>query len=313
MEHEYSEKEQKKRHPLLQSNNSAHHESSSLGLELGRDSNSSSPIAEDSKYSKWFTYENDIEVELSTERVKEIFSNKQPKIIIAGDGHNKPPFQYAKNIPDVNSSFDAGTLQLYIEATDEQINKNKAEYIPKDFMARSWPFMNKNRRAEIVGWEDSALSNAMKEMFDLSMTSISEPTKLTEKDIASFYEFYMTAIQSFFPNFEKLGNELNEIMAKAGSKGDLEKVASEMLRFTSGTWRDEYINPTLAEKIARHAAEKENNTFIVSIGDAHLSINPMQEHLNKMRKKYNFKHQIIFTRDKTPILSDKIKGGKKNG
>ncbi|MBS9434449.1 hypothetical protein [Photorhabdus hainanensis] len=307
MEHEYKEKEKQKR-PPLQSKNATHDESNSLELELENHSNSVTPA---DPRNKWFTYEGDKEAELTPERVEEIFSNKQPKIIIAGDGHNKPPFQYAKNIPDVNSSFDAGTLQLYIEATDEQINKNKAEYIPKDFMAKSWPFMNKNRRAEIVGWEDSALSNAMKEMFDLSMTSISEPTKLTEKDISSFYEFYMTAIQSFLPNFKKLGNELNEIMAKAGSKGELGNVAPEMLHFTSGTWRDEYVNPTLAEKIAKHASEKENHTFVVSIGDAHLSINPMQEHLNKMREKYNFKHQIIFTRDKNPTLSAHTKGGKK--
>ncbi|WP_445374381.1 hypothetical protein ACSLVK_20180 [Photorhabdus tasmaniensis] len=310
MEHEYSEKEQQRqKRRQLQSNNATHHDSNPLELELGNNSNSVTPA---DHHNKWFTYEGDKEVELTTERMKEIFSNKQPKIIIAGDGHNKPPFQYAKNIPDVNSSFDAGTLQLYIEATDEQINENNSEYIPKEFMAKPGLFMNKNRRAEIVGWEDSALSNAMKEMFDLSMTSISEPMKLTEKDISSFYEFYMTAIQSFLPNFKKLGNELNEIMAKAGNRGELEKVAPAMLRFTSGTWRDEYINPTLAEKIAKHAAEKENHTFVVSIGDAHLSINPMQEHLNKMREKFNFKHQIIFTRDKTPILSDHIKGGKRN-
>ncbi|MEK9497616.1 hypothetical protein V2H77_14315 [Photorhabdus sp. P32] len=102
-------------------------------------------------------------------------------------------------------------------------------------------------------------------------------------------------------------------MAKAGNRGELYKVAPEMVRFTSGTWSNEYINPTLAEKIAKHAAEKENHTFVFSIGDAHLSINPMQEHLNKMRKKFNFKQQIIFTRDKTPTFPDHIKGGKKNG
>ncbi|NHB91597.1 hypothetical protein [Photorhabdus cinerea] len=306
MEHEYSEKEKQKRRPL-QSKNTTYHESNPL--ELGKTSN---PVTLADSHSKWFTYENDMEVELTTEKVKEIFSNKQPKIIIAGDGHNKPPFQYTKNIPDVNSNFDAGTLQLYIEATDEQINKNKSEYIPKEFMVKPGLLMNKNRRAEIIGWEDSALSNAMKEMFDLSMTSISEPMKLTEKDISSFYEFYMTAIQSFLPNFKKLGNELNEIMAKAGIEGKLEKVAPEMIRFTSGTWRDEYINPTLAEKIAKHATENENNTFVVSIGDAHLNINPMQEYLNKMREKFKFKHQIIFTRDKTPTFPDYMKGGKKN-
>ncbi|TDB62533.1 hypothetical protein [Photorhabdus khanii] len=300
MENEYSEKaQQKQKRRQLQSNNATHHDSNPLELELGKNANSVTPAEH---HKKWFTYEGDKEVELTTEIMKEIFSNKQPKIIIAGDGHNKPPFQYAKNIPDVNSSFDAGTLQLYIEATDEQINKNRSEYTPKEFMAKPSWFMNKNRRAGIVGWEDSELSNAMKEMFELSAKSISEPEKLTEKDISSFYELHTTAIQHFLPNFKQLSNEFLEIMAKAGSNKELDKIALEMMRFTSGRWRDEYINPTLAEKIAKHAAENENHTFVVSIGDAHLSINPMQEHLNKMRERFNFKHQIIFTRDKAPTL-----------
>lgn len=213
-------------------------------------------------------------VELTTEEIKEVFSNKQPKIIISGDGHNKPPFQYTKNIPDVNSSFDAGTLQLYIEATDEKINKNNSEHIPKKFMAKPGLFMNKNRRAEIVGWEDSELSDTMKELFDLSEKSISE--KLTEKDISSFYELHMTAIQHFLPHFKQLSNKFIEIMAKDISNKELDKIALEMMRFTAGKWPDEYINPTLAEKIVKHAAEK-NNTFVVSMGDAHLNINSMQK------------------------------------
>ncbi|NHB91594.1 hypothetical protein [Photorhabdus cinerea] len=305
MRHEYEEKEKQKRLPL-QSKNATHHDSNSL--ELGRHSNSVTPAT---AHSKWFTYENDTEVELTTERIKEIFSNKQPKIIIAGDGHNKPPFQYAKNIPDVNSSFDAGTLQLYIEATDEQINENNPEYIPKEFMAKPGLFTNKNRRAEIVGWEDSELSNAMKEMFELSDKSTRE--KLTPEETSSFYKLHETTIRHFFrPEFSQLHDEFFEILAKAGSNRELDKIALEMIGFTSGTWRDEYINPTLAEKIAKHAAEKENHTFVVSIGDAHLSENPMQEYLNKRRNGGEFKHQIIFTRDKRPILPDNMKAGKKN-
>ncbi|WP_036774164.1 hypothetical protein [Photorhabdus australis] len=306
MEHEYSKEEEKKRQQSKPNN--ATHDESNLPLELEKHFNARTPAT---AHSKWFTYENDTEVELTTERIKEIFSNKQPKIIIAGDGHNKPPFQYAKNIPDVNSSFDAGTLQLYIEATDEQINENNPEYIPKEFMAKPGLFTNKNRRAEIVGWEDSELSNAMKEMFELSDKSTRE--KLTPEETSSFYKLHETAIRHFFrPEFNQLRDEFFEILAKAGSNRELDKIALEMIGFTSGTWRDEYINPTLAEKIAKHAAEKENHTFVVSIGDAHLSENPMQEYLNKRRNGGEFKHQIIFTRDKRPILPDNMKTGNKN-
>ncbi|MEK9497617.1 hypothetical protein V2H77_14320 [Photorhabdus sp. P32] len=196
MEREYEYKENQKRSPLESKNTTHHNANDSLELEPGKHSYSVTPAT---PHSKWFTYENDTEVELIPKKIRKILSNKQPKIIIAGDDHNKPPFQYAKNIPDVNSSFNSGTLQLYIEATDEQINKNKLEYIPKEFMEKSSWFMNKSRQAEIVGWEDSELFNAMKETFDLSMTLISEPTGFKEEDISSFYEFYMTAIQSFYP------------------------------------------------------------------------------------------------------------------
>ncbi|KAA1183111.1 hypothetical protein [Photorhabdus heterorhabditis] len=316
IEHKYSKEEEQKRQQSKPNN--ATHDESNLPLELEKHSNARTSAT---AYSKWFTYENDMEVELTTERVREIFSNKQPKIIIAGDGHRSPPFQYAKNIPDVNSSFDSGTLQLYIEATDEQINKNNSEYIPKEFMAKPGLLTNRNRRAGIVGWENSELSNTMEKMRDLLDDSTRR--KLTKEEISSFYELHETAIHHFFrPEFSQLRNEFFEIMAKvvsnnvflkAGSDAESNKITKEMIDFIAVTWRDEYINPTLAEKIAKHAAEKENHTFIVSVGDAHLSINPMQEYLNKMRNNGEFQHQIIFTRAQSPILPDNAKGGNKNG
>lgn len=69
-----------------------------------------------------------------------------------------------------------------------------------------------------------------------------------------------------------------------------------LLTIVTVSWRDEYINPYLAKRVARHAARCPNALFLVSVGGAHLawSYDPVQQHLACLRQEEDaFSHALL--------------------
>ncbi|VVP67200.1 hypothetical protein PS914_00496 [Pseudomonas fluorescens] len=247
--------------------------------------------------SQWFMYADGGERELNDLEVQHAFSDRSPKIILSGDGHSIPPLQFASDIPDAMRAYKEATLGIYVEGVDSEVQKNIRKFVPGFFDPQ---------RVGVIGWEPEHLVRDILALFEL-VASHEDSAKITSVDLQEKADRLGASIVSnLFSKSEKTALKVSALVAKFTSEAGFEKdTIRNLSRVLTGEWRDEYINPYLAEKIASIASQQPGQTLLVSVGDAHLDSgnNPVQVLLNLERKGSAFPHKILFNRSKTPRVN----------
>ncbi|OYU07814.1 MAG: hypothetical protein CFE47_08785 [Pseudomonas sp. PGPPP1] len=245
----------------------------------------------------WITYEGWQERVLSNAELITEFSNGVPKIIFSGDGHDVPPLRYALGVPDVMDANKSGTLSLYVEATQEDAVNKSERFVPEFIM---------QDRVEVVGWEPAELSTSMLDLVTILMEH-AESDKLSSSIIVDQVEMLGAKITSGLSlKAEKLAKEFSLLISDFTSpEGYAPEVLSRLMNITTSVWRDEFINPYLAEKIGRAAGSDSGKTLLVSVGFAHLDpqYNPVQKILSEEREIYGFQQKIFFNRSNVPVFN----------
>lgn len=238
-------------------------------------------------------------------------SNNSPKIFIVGDGHASPPFKYAKDIPDVMSSLESKKLNLYVEFTSDGWKDNAKKYdknsiagqdreLPAELLKKR-SFLNSNLKATVIPWEHE-VANLAKSMFDILMDNAGEFSKMDEEHREAFKMLAK-------PFTEEIGKYASELADKFNSHVEniihstsaAEEAGRDLINILSGQWRDEYVNKYLANKIAEHASRSPDESFLISVGDAHIdeNFNPVQRHLIDLQTSgaFSFTHKIIINKN----------------
>lgn len=263
----------------------------------------------DNNESGWYLLIDDSEssaMKLSTELFNEVIEKKSPIIFIVGDGHRKPLFKYAEEIQPVIDAFNAGNLHLYVEFSPKdwlkQSKDKNANILPEIFSEKRklWPYRKKDI---VTPWEPD-ISTIVSELYDLCVSCSSmisgERKKILSSNRFKFLsnecikEFSLRS-RSLSSSFEAHYNALLETNEDILVETNLVSIISIL----SGKWRDDYINPYLAEKIAEHASLNPKHYFLVSVGDAHIDWrnSPVQLHLAKIRSmKASFSHIVLFNK-----------------
>ncbi|WP_213152723.1 RHS repeat domain-containing protein [Pseudomonas carnis] len=244
----------------------------------------------------WFTYVDGQERALSDNELRAAFSDGTPKIIFSGDGHASPSFAYASDIPDVMAANRNGALSLYVEATPTDAAIKVEKFIPE--------FIDKNKSA-VIGWEPEELSTSMLELFIIAMDH-SESSVISSGAVLDDVEMLGAKVTSqLFMQAEELAKEFSLVISDfTKPEGYPESTVERLRTITSSVWRDEFINPYLAEKVGVEASANNDRTFMVSVGFAHLDVryNPVQQILNEIRETHGFQQRIFFNRSNNPIV-----------
>ncbi|RAY97058.1 hypothetical protein DP187_21300 [Enterobacter cloacae] len=262
-------------------------------------------------FKKWqlVTIEGSFPLELDD--FSKIASNKKPKIIIVGDGHASPPFKYSRYIPDSMYFLDNSKLNLYVEFTESgwlnnirnhsgQSSSGLDRELPVNLMKKK-SFLNPSLKANVIPWENEVVNSLAGSMYDILMSHAHDFSKMSKKNLEELYALATLFTEEISEYARDLAIRFNEIINRTTLfKGLSESSGKELINILSGTWRDEYVNKYLASKIAEHANRRQDETFLVSVGDAHLDDNygSVQQHLIRLQysEHLHFTHQIIMNK-----------------
>lgn len=255
--------------------------------------------------------DSDGSIPLEASSFAELASNKQPKIFIVGDGHASPPFKYAKDIPDAMESLKNKKLNLYVEFTQDGWKEKIKEYnksstssqdreLPSELMAKRFPF---GLKATVVPWEHE-VANSAKSMFDIIIDSAGSFSDMPDESRSALSKLagpFQEEVGKYASGLAKeFGTHIQNLVQPETSES-AEHSGGEVMRILSGKWRDEYINKYLANKIAEHAGKSPGETFLISVGDAHLDevLSPVQHHLENLRQsgRFDFTHKIFINKN----------------
>lgn len=279
--------------------------------EISRDTGPQSTFSTaDNNESGWYLLIDDSEssaMELSTELFNEIIEKRNPIIFIVGDGHRKPLFKYAEKIQPIIDAFKDGNLQLYVEFSPKDWLKHSKEknanILPEIFSKKRdfWPF----RKKDIVTPWEPEISTIVFELYELCNSCSSMIGGERKKTISSnrFKFLANECIKEFSLRSKSLSSSFEKhfhALLEAGEDILVESNLVGLISILSGKWRDDYINPYLAEKISEHASLNPKHYFLVSVGDAHIDWknSPIQLHLAKIRNmKASFNHIVLFNKN----------------
>ncbi|MCJ8302996.1 hypothetical protein [Shewanella sp.] len=213
-------------------------------------------------------------------------NSDKPKIIMTGDGHRTPPFAYAEGNEFIKKEAQRKQLFLYVEATQEDVDANLNNFVPKT-MQKGFFAKGPTR---VIGWEPQ-MSQLMKQTFEDIMASLS----IEQENRKNMFDRLLAQNTRIFDELleenESLAVEFNTASNKHLASIDPENKnfsdmqvandARDIMRIVSGSWRDDYINPVIGKRIAKNITENPNATFLISIGDCHLNVNPIQKHISE--------------------------------
>ncbi|MDX7998436.1 RHS repeat protein, partial [Xenorhabdus sp. Reich] len=239
-------------------------------------------------------------------------SNNRPKIFIVGDGHASPPFKYAKDIPDAMSSLEDKKLNLYVEFTSDGWKNNVKKYdenstagqdreLPAELMKKSFFSSNPKPKATVIPWEHE-IANSAKSMFDTLMENAGDFSSMDEKQrdtLKALAKPFTEEIKKYASELaDKFNSNVDEVIRSTSAA---EEAGRDLINILSGQWRDEYVNKYLANKIAEHASRSPDETFLISVGDAHIDegFNPVQQHLIDLQFSgaFAFSHKILINKN----------------
>lgn len=248
--------------------------------------------------SGWLTFSDDgKEIELDTEELRTLFENDEPKIIISGDGHSKPPLEFSRHIQGIMKSYGSGKLNVWVEGAPEEVKNNVSRFLPGHFKVKSYW----KRGVNLVGWEHEHLEPPIRDLSEIIMNDIIGKGKqyIDEEEKHVIGKLKSDIIgQLVEEGVDDLALEFSGAMddfINSPSKG-----AGRLITFLSGGWRDEFVNPYLARKMADEAGLRKKESFLISMGDAHLNVNPVQAHLVKRAR--DFPQKIIFNKARHPSI-----------
>ncbi|AOP98044.1 hypothetical protein [Enterobacter roggenkampii] len=262
-------------------------------------------------FKKWelVTIEGNFPLELDD--FSKIASNKKPKIFIVGDGHASPPFKYSRYIPDSMYYLDNSKLNLYVEFTQSgwlanirnhscQSSSGLDRELPENLMKKK-SFLNPSLKANVIPWENEVVNNLAESMYDILISHANDFSKMSKVTHEKLYVLATSFTEEISKYAADLAIKFNKIINETILyKGLSESSGKELINILSGTWRDEYVNKYLANKIAEHANRRQDETFLVSVGDAHLDDNfgSVQQHLIRLQysEHLHFTHQIIMNK-----------------
>ena len=134
-----------------------------------------------------------------------------------------------------------GALSLYVEATPTDAAIKVEKFIPE--------FIDKNKSA-VIGWEPEELSTSMLELFIIAMEH-SESSVISSGAVLDDVEMLGAKVTSqLFMQAEELAKEFSLVISDfTKPEGYPESTVERLRTITSSVWRDEFINPYLAEKV----------------------------------------------------------------
>ncbi|WP_083236342.1 RHS repeat domain-containing protein [Pseudomonas sp. S3E12] len=246
--------------------------------------------------SHWFMSTDKGERELDVEEVVSVFSNGLPKIIFSGDGHETPPLVFSTEIPDVMRAYEAGRLALYVEGVNSDVHAKAEKFVPSAFDVS---------KLDLVGWEHSNLVSSTLGLFNVAMNYSDSNKIASDSDRDEVERLGASLVSDLFLGNEELSLKAASLVAQFTSdEGYDTETIKGLMSLTSSEWRDVYVNPYLAGKLADAASQQPNKTFLVSVGGAHLDprYNPVQQHLNNAKAEIGFFHQVLFNRSTQPVV-----------
>lgn len=242
---------------------------------------------------------------LTDRELGDLFSNEKPKIILSGDGHRKPPLAYAEHVQDLSAAGKAGKLMLYVEATQKEIKEKPKDFTPEIFSKNNTGIKSFWGNNKLFGWEPEKLTPLCASATELNLGISTDPEVDRPKALEKLKKLRPLIVAEFGSNYDSLGtrfsNAINNVVKSGGSNYEHFK---DLTSLSGAIWRDEFINPYLANKITQAAQENPKNTFIVSVGDGHLlqANNPVQNFLGEAQRNHIFTHEIIFNRSQDPTV-----------
>ncbi|AQS36163.1 hypothetical protein Sps_00974 [Shewanella psychrophila] len=214
-------------------------------------------------------------------------NSDKPKIIMTGDGHRSPPFAYAEGNEFIKKEAQRKQLFLYVEATQEDVDTNINNFIPKTMQKG---FFAKGP-TKVIGWEPK-ISQLMKKTFDDVIASLNVEQENRKSMFDGLLEQNTMIFHSLLEENESLAIEFNTASNKHlasidpanqnFSEAQVANDARDIMKIVSGSWRDDYINPVIGKRIAKDIMNNPNATFLISIGDCHLNVNPIQKHISRV-------------------------------
>lgn len=242
---------------------------------------------------------------LNDRELGHLFSNGKPKIILSGDGHRSPPLAYAEDLPDLSAAGKAGKLMLYVEATQKEINDNPGGFTPEIFSKNNTGMKGWFKPNKLFGWEPEKLSSMCAGVNILNNSLVDVEPKEPEKTREELKELGARIVAEFGSDYESLGARFSEAISNiVESEGHNYEHFRVLSCLSGSTWRDEFINPYLANKITQAAKKNSRKTFVVSVGYGHLlqENNPVQNFLGEAQMNGSFTHEIIFNKDRYPTV-----------
>lgn len=233
---------------------------------------------------------------LCAEQASGLFAQARPLIVLVGDGHRRIPFSYAQGYDVVRRSAERGQLHLYVEFTDAgwaaHCRKRAGRALPA--WLHAW-----QGTLDVVPWEPPVCDTVMT-LFELCEKvacegDMAEALAAVREPMLSHIVQCQQAFAQYAPglaaSIQALGTTLFGPSPQAA-----EGALNGLFQLLSSQWRDDYINPYLAERLARHAARCPEDVFLVSVGGAHLAwaCAPVQQHLARWRNEEAlFTHMIV--------------------
>lgn len=231
---------------------------------------------------------------LSAAEAEQLLGQDKPLILLVGDGHRSVPFSYAKGYPAVARHAARRQVHLYVEFSEAgwaaHCAKRAASALPPWLVAAG---------AEVVAWEPPVCEYVMvlvEHAFALSCAYPLPPAVAQRRsELIALTKVCAEAFSEYAPALAKrLHSTVSALLVPEHEAAQAALTALRTILTVS--WRDEYINPYLAERVARHAARCPNDLFLVSVGGAHLawSYGPVQQHLARLRQEEGaFSHALL--------------------
>ncbi|WHP78932.1 PAAR domain-containing protein [Edwardsiella anguillarum] len=233
----------------------------------------------DEQLSGWLAYYGTDMQPLKNLAFRSFVDSDVPKVIIAGDGHRKPPFIYSQHMPGVLSAFSKGKLRLYVEYTQSGWSlRNKTPGALPPYLTQKKSFFKKDI---VTPWENEVMGESSTAIYEKLIEKIGGLTPLTAAEAKKLKlqgQQFADGLNAITPDLAvTVRKHINNLVAAAGSLPEQDVMA--LVSIISGQWRDLFVNEDLAERLAEEITKAPDLTRLISIGDAHLDDNNNPFHI----------------------------------